>query len=261
MIENIDFRKSEQYVLSIRLATDGFYFLLFNPMESEGKQYADAYVEADEELSLTANLKKVFRQTEWLQNNFGKVNVLADNGRFTLVPLPFFDEKQLSTIFCHNLTEKDNEQLAYNTLDKADMAVIFGIDQSAFHFLGEKLQNVNFMAEVSPLIEYFATQAKADGSNRLFVKFGKGSISIYGYEKSHLALCNTFRFNAVEDSIYFILSCWKQLHMDQEHDELCLYGADAEREELNILLQRFIQNVNFVDDSANIDLKIASSCE
>jgi len=261
MFENLDFRKSEQYTLSIRLTTDGFYFLFFNPLESEAKQFSTAYIEADEDLSLTANLKKVFKQTEWLQYSFKRVNVLVDNGRFTLVPLEFFDEKLLSTYFHHNLSENENEQLAYNTLGKADLSVIFGMDHSAYHLLNDSFNNVCFMAEVSPLIEYFATQSKPEGYNRLFVKFGKGRISIYGYEKGHLLLCNTFAYNTLEDSAYFILSCWKQLRLDQEHDELCLYGAQENQDKLRPLLQHFIQKVTFVDNSDNIDLQIISSCE
>jgi len=230
-------------------------------MESGEKQFSTAFIEADEDMSLTANLKRIFKQTEWLQNSFGHVNVLVDNGRFTLVPMEFFDEKQIRTIFYHNLAEKSNEQLTFNTLNQANIAVLFSIDQSTYLLLNEKFQNICFMSEVSPLIEYFATQNKSQANNRLFVIFGKGHIIIYGYDKGHLTLCNSFDYNTLEDSVYFILSCWKQLRLDQEHDELCIYGVQSHQDELSALLQRFIQKVTFIENSDFLDLQIASTCE
>ena len=57
MIETIDFSKSEQYTLSIRLSADGFSFSVFNPLGEGELSFFDRKVE--ESLSLTANLKPV----------------------------------------------------------------------------------------------------------------------------------------------------------------------------------------------------------
>ena len=35
MAQPIDFNKSEQYILSIRLSTDGFSFSIYHPQQSE----------------------------------------------------------------------------------------------------------------------------------------------------------------------------------------------------------------------------------
>ena len=85
MIETIDFSKSEQYTLSIRLSADGFSFSVFNPLGEGELSFFDRKVE--ESLSLTANLKQTFREIEWLKHPYRRVNILMADKRFTLVPL------------------------------------------------------------------------------------------------------------------------------------------------------------------------------
>ena len=58
--ETIDFSKSEQYTLSIRLSTDGFSFSIYNPIHDSSLSFFEKEVEPS--LSLTANLKKAFRE-------------------------------------------------------------------------------------------------------------------------------------------------------------------------------------------------------
>ena len=81
MIETTDFRKSEQYTLSIRLSTDGFSFSIFNPLGEGRFSFHEHGV--DDSLSLTANLKQAFRETDWLKNPFRRINVLMAGKRFT----------------------------------------------------------------------------------------------------------------------------------------------------------------------------------
>ena len=96
MIETIDFNKSEQYTLSIRLSTDGFSFSVFNPLGDGELSVFDRKV--DESLSLTANLKQTFRETEWLNHPFRQVNALIASKRFTFIPLEFFEDEQAEII-------------------------------------------------------------------------------------------------------------------------------------------------------------------
>lgn len=52
MTERIDFTKSEQYTLSIRLSADGFSFSIYNPIHDDSFSVIEK--EIDTSLSLTA---------------------------------------------------------------------------------------------------------------------------------------------------------------------------------------------------------------
>ncbi len=54
--------------------------------------------------------------------------------RFTIVPLELFEEEQAELLFYHNHQKRENETVFYNILQKNNVAVIFGIDKSAYTF-------------------------------------------------------------------------------------------------------------------------------
>ena len=112
--ETIDFGKSEQYTLSIRLSTDGFSFSIYNPIHDDSFSVIEK--EIDTSLSLTANLKAVFHESDFLGHSYKRVNILMADKRFTLIPLELFEDDQSEMIFYHNHTPKENETVKYNIL-------------------------------------------------------------------------------------------------------------------------------------------------
>ena len=214
MIETTDFSKSEQYTLSIRLSTDGFSFSIFNPL-GEGK-FSFHEHGVDDSLSLTANLKQAFRETDWLKNPFRRINVLMAGKRFTFIPLEFFEDEQAETVFYHNHSRQDNELVQYNILHKNNIVVLFGMDKSACSLLREQYPDVRFYAQASPLIEYFAAKSRLGNCRKMYVHLRKEAAEIYAYERGRLAFANTFACKETNDRLYYILCVWKQLGMAQE---------------------------------------------
>ena len=132
----IDFSKSEQYTLSIRLCTDGFSFSIYNPIHESSLSFFEK--ETNASLSLTANLKQFFRETEFLTLPYRRVNILMADKRFTHVPTDFFEEEQAGILFYHNHSPKENEIVLHNVLSRSNVTVIFGMDRSAYLFLKEQ---------------------------------------------------------------------------------------------------------------------------
>ena len=100
MTERIDFTKSEQYTLSIRLSADGFSFSIYNPLTDNDFCFVPHPVNTG--YSMTANLKDMLTKTEALKYPYKRVNILYDSPRFTPVPLELFEDEQMDTIFYHN---------------------------------------------------------------------------------------------------------------------------------------------------------------
>ena len=214
MIETTDFSKSEQYTLSIRLSTDGFSFSIFNPLGEGRFSFHEHGV--DDSLSLTANLKQAFRETDWLKNPFRRINVLMAGKRFTFIPLEFFEDEQAETVFYHNHSRQDNELVQYNILHKNNIVVLFGMDKSACSLLREQYPDVRFYAQASPLIEYFAAKSRLGNCRKMYVHLRKEAAEIYAYERGRLAFANTFACKETNDRLYYILCVWKQLGMAHE---------------------------------------------
>nr|WP_302829840.1 DUF3822 family protein [uncultured Bacteroides sp.] len=259
MIETTDFSKSEQYTLSIRLSTDGFSFSVFNPLNDGELSFYERDVE--ESLSLTANLKQTFREVEWLNHTFRRVNVIMADKRFTFIPLEFFEDEQAETVFYHNHPQRENETVQYNILPKNNIVVLFGMDKSACTFLNEEYPNIKFYSQASPLIEFFATKSRLGNSRKMYAHLRKDAIDIYTYERGRLLLANSFTCKEMNDRIYYLLYIWKQLGMEQERDELHLTGSLSDKDQLLPELRKFIRQVFIMNPATNLDLQAINLCE
>ncbi|MBR3013680.1 MAG: DUF3822 family protein [Bacteroidaceae bacterium] len=252
MIENIDFRKSEHYTLSIRLTADGFCFSLASPTEK--KFFPNWESEIDLLLSECGNLKKIFKQTEWLNNPFGQVNIIVENTRHLLMPLAYFDDEQTEAIFYHSFCQAENEVVCYNILPEENMVMLFGMDESTHDFLTEQYPNAKFYAKATTLVRYQAKEEK-ESPHTLFVDLGKTATTLIAYEKGQLLLCNSYLSLHDTDIAYYILSCWKNLHLDQEADELRLTGLTSDHAELLHVLPNYLKQVKCVEQSEDLDFK------
>ena len=102
-MKDIDLKKSEQYILSIRLSADGFSFSIHHP-QNEDVSYTSYAVNSS--YSMTANVKKMLATMEELGHSYQAVNILIDTPRFTLVPFDLFEDEQTEEFFHLNFPKK-----------------------------------------------------------------------------------------------------------------------------------------------------------
>lgn len=258
MIETIDFSKSEQYTLSIRLSADGFSFSVFNPLGEGELSFFDRKVE--ESLSLTANLKQTFREIEWLKHPYRRVNILMADKRFTLVPLEFFEDEQTETLFIIT-TRSGKRNCAIQHSAKNNAVVLFSMDKSARSFLCEQYPDVRFYSQASSFIEHFSSKSRLGNSRKMYVHLRKDAADLYCYDRNHLLLANSFECKQTADRIYYLLYIWKQLGFEQERDEMHLTGELSDKEALLSELRKFIRQVFIMNPATNLDLQAITTCE
>lgn len=257
----MDFSKSEQYTLSIRLSADGSFFSVFNPLVEGEFYFFDRQVE--ETLSLTANLKQTFREIEWLNYSYRRVNVLIAGKRFTLVPLEFFEDEQTELLFYHNHSKRENETVQYNILRRNNVVVLFSMDKSARTFLCEQYPDVRFYSQASPFIESFSGKSRLGNNRKMYVHLRKDAADLYCYDRGRLLFANSFECRHTADRVYYLLYIWKQLGLEQERDELHLTGDLSDKEALLSELQKFIRQVFIMPPAThtNLDLQAIITCE
>lgn len=243
IIDKIDFNKSEQYILSIRLSTDGFSFSIYNPIRDSVVLTRKRGIETG--LSFTANLKQAFKELDFLSYTYKQVNVSLVSKRFTLIPLDLFVEDQVETYFYYNFPPKENEIILYDTLSKTGAAILYAMDKSLYCFLKEQYTDVvQFNSSVTNLAECFAVKSRIGSDKKMYVNLHQGVMELYVYERGHLMLLNSFDCKNEADCAYYLLYTWKQLTMDQQTDELYIVGEDKERDKLIADVQRFIQHIS-----------------
>lgn len=247
-ITKIDFSKSEQYTLSIRLSTDGFSFSIYNPILDHSINYLHYPVNAD--LPIAVNVKEMLSESDVFHHTYKKVNVLLVNKRFTLIPFELFEDEEGESFFYYNHPKQENEVILYNILRKGNIAIAFGMDKSVYQQLDRQYPDARFYSQASPLIEHFAGKCRLGNSKKMYAHLSPNSLDLFCYDRGRLLLANSFSCQQNEDRIYYLLYIWKQLGYNQERDELHLVGIIDDKEALIQKLKTFLKQVFIINPKA-----------
>lgn len=249
---NIDFTKSKEYILSIRISADGFSFSIYNPVNSQVLYFCQR--ETDPSLSLTLNLKQAFKELYFLVYTYKRVNIIVVSKRFTLLPSDIFETNQMEPFFYYNQFEKENEKVLHQVLNKERVIVLFGIDKTVYNLCRLYFVNIVFYSQIAPLIEYFSVKSQVRRTRKVYAYLRHKAIDIYVFDQSAFQLVNSFNYTTIDDAIFYLLYVWKGLGLNQESDELYLLGEIPEKGRLQEELQRFILQVEELDATKEFSL-------
>ncbi|WP_308763317.1 DUF3822 family protein [uncultured Bacteroides sp.] len=247
MAQPIDFNKSEQYILSIRLSTDGFSFSIYHPLYESEAYFSSSPVNTQR--SMAANVKAYLTETEELKHPFKQVNILIHTSRYTTVPLELYEDEQTELLFYQNLPTQSNEVILCNILGKSNVVILFGLDKLTHLFLTEHFPNARLFASVSPLTEFFSHKCKQNEGRKLFAILHPESMEVIGFEKEKLTLLNSYPTSSLHDSCYYLLNVWQQAGFDQEKDALYIHSNTqaAQWEELLPVLRKYIRKLYIIN--------------
>ena len=259
MTERIDFTKSEQYTLSIRLSTDGFSFSIYSPLN--GSDFYFRTYPINIQRSMAANVKAFLSATDELKCQFKQINILVHSSRYTTVPLEFFEDEQMEKIFYHNLPTLSNEVVLCNVLGKSNAVVLFSLDKLTHVFLSEQFPEARFFSAISPQIEYFSYKSRQGNNYKIYSNIHPCSLDVLAFDKGRLLLVNSYTTPNTSDINYYLLNLWQQLKFNQERDELHLTGKADARKEVIPELQKYIRHVYNINPQAEFNNSVTSKIE
>ncbi|MDL2213389.1 DUF3822 family protein, partial [Bacteroides sp. OttesenSCG-928-N06] len=252
-----DYSKSEQYILSIRLSADGFYFSVFDPVHE--KFVYSCQKKLDTSLTYTGNVKQAFKELEFLSNTYKHVYVLSVDKRFTLVPLELFEEDQTQVVFNFNYSKKENEEVCTNMLVNNSCAVLYGVDKSALALIKNQYPDAVSVSQTAVLVEYFSLKSRAVLYKQMFVGLRKGSLDLYCFDRGYVSLVNSYDCKAATDYSYYTLFVWSQLGMDQKRDKMYVTGNIPEKSNLLEILRTYVENISVLTAEAAFDFSFADN--
>ena len=254
---SIDFSQSEHNTLSVRLSTDGFTSVVYNPLNG-GETYCENYP-VNTQRSMAANVKGFLSETEVLKHEFRQVNLVIHTHRFTLVPLEWFEDELMETLFYQSFSKGNNEIVLCNVLGKSSMVIIFSVDKLTHLYLSERFPEARFLSSVSPQIEYLALKSKQGNNRKLYANLHPQAMEVFCMERGHTLLCNSYAINSTEDYNYYLLNVWQQSGYDQYQDELHLTGEATAKKEVAERLKQYIQKVFIINPKAEFALRDSES--
>lgn len=232
---------SEKYILSIRLRSDGLSFSGYSPSASESFFYRNT--EFDRTKPFIASLKEFFFEHEFLTYSYKRINLVCVTPQYTLVPEEAFSDRHKNDLLSFTYLFPETKCLN-NLLARESVEVVFGIDEEVYEFCSRSLINPVFIHHITPQLALWKQQSRVLIPRQLYVVIHRKVMDVVCYAQGNLLFANTFEYDKPDDILYYILYVWKQVGMDQEKDQLHLYGGVSLRNSITLTLRNYIQYIS-----------------
>ena len=244
--EKFDLSSTEKYILVFEISNEMFSFSIYNPIEDGSFFYHEVEKKFGEDVF--SCFEDFYYENEFLAASYYKIFVINNTAAFTFVPTNVFDEKKKDEFFRFNFLKNEDKVLA-QTLKKPEITILHSIPEKVFDFFSRTFVDSCFVHHISPLLFYYAAErARMGNTNRLIVNMqNKGLDVIYFASSGEFVFANHFRYNHLNDAVYYIFFIWKQFSLNQLKDFIYVAGNSLQKQDLIKQLQKYVHNVFPVD--------------
>jgi hypothetical protein len=248
-----DHQQTARYRLSIRIAADGFSFCLADPDRNTYIQLASfqngtyAGVRRLEKEAVEEMFENVCSLHPWLRGHFASVNILFEDCRFTLIPLPLFDQKSYTSIYGFNFTKTFAEEVFYTALPVSDAVLLYGVPTGLVESFKKRYPIAQFFHGSFPLLTAFINKYRnVDNQGSVLANFRNDAMDILILNERKLQLLNSYNCKSDEDVLYFLIFAIEQANLNPETAELFLSGMIERDSGLHNLIKKYVRNVKFI---------------
>jgi hypothetical protein len=203
-------------------------------------------------ISMAANLREAFRESELLGRCYERAVVLTD-APVLMVPVDEFREESKETLYRHAFSGAEGDVVLYNVLPALHAVAVFAVNKDFKLVVDDHFEEATFVALCSPVWNYLHQRSFTGNRRKLYGYFHDKKLEIVGYDKNRFKFCNSYEADRYMDAVYFLLFVWKHLMMDSRKDELHLVGDVPDKDELLAEIRRFVSNVYVINPSADFN--------
>ncbi len=240
--------KNNNQWLTIRV---GRNTLSFSMPDEQGNVAFEPYI-VKSGVSMAANLREAFKSADMLLQAPSQARVLLDSP-VLMVPVEQFEEEQMTTLYHHALPSNEQVSVFYNVLPDLNAVAVFSMNKDLKVVIDDHFARVKLIAAISPVWRHLHQRSFTGARNKLYGYFHEQRLEVFSFQQNRFKFCNSFEVQHVRDSLYFLLSVWKQLQLTPLYDELHIVGDDPEQEWLQKELRNYLQNVYLINPVADFN--------
>ncbi len=238
--------------LSICLTANGFIFAIV-----DNKFCLSAIGEFQVDLSgsmtqVMTNLKACFSSIDIHIFNFNKIRVVCSTQRNTWVPYKLYDNTKDREYLKVVAPLYPNDTIISNVCTQIDAVNIFATPIQQYSGMKIIIPKAQFISPSQLLTEY-AFDVCTLMQNTLLISKQEGEISLSIFKANTFILSNSFKYNAVDDLIYFLLYTLQEVNINTAEVNTLITGQTYTEEELSAL-KHYIKNVSYANPTTNITI-------
>lgn len=203
-------------------------------------------------ISMAANLRQAFLESDLLRQGHQKVGVLIDAPTL-LIPIEQFQEEDLPTLYRYSFDMSGNNTLIQKVLPNQNAVVVFSINKDIKLVIEDHFTDIRYSPICTPVWNYLQQRNFQGLNQKLYGYFHDKKLDIFCFGKQRFKFSNSFEVNHGKDAIYFLLYVWNQLQMDAHKDELTIVGDIPDRAETMEQLKRYVRKVFVLNPAAEFN--------
>ena len=211
-------KRTQQARLTIRVSKNTLSFSVVD-REAEHQLIYEPYT-VKSGVSIAANLRQAFGESELLQRGYQKVRVYIDTP-ILLVPIEEFH--------------------------------VFPINKDLKMVIEDNFQDVRFTPIMQPMWNYLHKRSFTGIYHKLYAYFHDKKVDIFCFEKNRFKFYNSFQADHAKDALYFILFVWKQLGLQQMQDELHVSGDIPDKDWFLYNAKLYVKKTFLLNPSAEFN--------
>lgn len=192
--------------------------------------------------TLLQGVERELYAREILLQPFRKVYVVLPSSHHALLPTEVATRED-NSIFYNGLYPNDDVEVIESRLPHVGAVLLWGADKGVVSFVRRTFDRPTLLHPLAPLCEYFFRKSRMGNQRKVYLHLYRGRMDVVCYGREGLMLANTYSYGSVNDAAYHVLNVWRQLTLDQRHDEVHIAGDATARRELSVLLRNYILTV------------------
>lgn len=236
--------------MTIRVGDHSLEFALADKASKRGLLFESYTVKSS--FSIAANLREAFRQSMLLARPCQRAQIMVAAPTM-LVPIEEFDEQQAEVAYRYSFICSANIVVVHTVLPLLNAVAVFSMNKDLKAVIDDHYEDVLYMPIEHPVWSYMLRRGHTVFCRRLYAYFHDEQVSIFAFDKNRFRFSNTYDATRLQDSIYYLLSVWKQLQMDAEKDELYLAGQVIDGQALAEGLKRYLRRVYTISPAAEFN--------
>ena len=241
------------YILSIRIAPDGFFYVLFDIARNKYIQLETfSFQGIIRDNAWVQTIRTLFDQLPFLLQPYNKIFVALDFPNPLLVPEVIYTDKTKEALYKYNFYPERNTKLFADKLTYNQSVIIYPIGEIVKVNILELFPNAIVKHQASCLLEQIKQQLLHNSdATQVFIQVNKSSFDLIVFKSRRLIFFNSFRYYSLEDFLYFLLYAMKNIDIDPNTQPVSLLGNVEKNSALVSQLLKYVRNVNYVDTKLN----------
>lgn len=241
--EKINSENSRNYILSILLSRDGFYFYI----SGKGpEQIPVSYISKEPDKPGMENLiNELEGFTEFDQLIFHKSVIIIHSEFFSLIPEIFYSSQNQDSLINFSGSRHDHVFTYVSEIPEMNIKVVFSVPEKLNELIKLKFPEATILHSACPPVHFGYN--KPDKSCIVY-HFGT-SISVTVFDDRKLKLFNIYPVSNENDLVYFINLALHSCNFKGQHLPIYFMGVkDNESDEYKAISRYFSRPLNYIPD-------------